>query len=64
MVLEGTSDVTVVGNLFSSVRPKALTVKGGPSRGVLFGNNVLVDVSGDHKKLEASLVKDNLEAGR
>jgi hypothetical protein len=64
MVLESTNDVTVVGNLFSSVRPKALTVKGEPSRGVLFSNNVLVDVSSDHKKLEASIVKDNLEAGR
>jgi hypothetical protein len=64
MVLEGTSDVTVVGNLFSSVRPKALTVKGTPSKGVLFSNNVLVDVTSDHKKLKASIVKDNLDAGR
>jgi len=60
MVLEGTSDVTVVGNLFSSVRPKALTIKGQPSKRVLFGDNVLVDVSSDHKKLDSSLVKDNL----
>ena len=64
MVLEGTSDVTVVGNLFSSVRPKALTVKGRPSKGVLFSDNVLVDVTSDHKKLRASIVKDNLDAGR
>jgi len=61
MVLEGTSDVTVVGNLFSSVRPKALTIKGEQSKRVLFSDNVLVDVSSDHKKLDASLVKDNLE---
>ncbi len=64
MVFESTSDVTVAGNLFSSVRPKALTIKGKPSKGVLFSDNVLVDVSSDHTKLEASLVKDNLEAGR
>ncbi len=66
MVLEATSDVTVVGNLFSSVRPKALTVKGRPkpTKGVLFSNNVLVDVTSDHKKLKASIVKDNLDAGR
>ena len=64
MVLEGTSDVTVVGNLFSSVRPKALTIKGRPSKRVLFGDNVLVDVSSDHEKLDASLVKDNLEVTR
>jgi hypothetical protein len=64
MVLEGTSDVTVVGNLFSSVRPKALTIKGQPSKSVVFNDNVLVDVSSDHKKLDSSLVKDNLETGR
>ena len=64
MVLEGTSDVTVVGNLFSSVRPKALTIKGQPSKNVLFSDNVLVDVSSDHKKLDASLVKDNLGTTR
>ncbi|MDT8302008.1 MAG: right-handed parallel beta-helix repeat-containing protein [Sedimentisphaerales bacterium] len=64
MVLEGTSDVTVVGNLFSSVRPKALTIKGPPSKRVLFSDNVLVDVSSDHEKLDASLVKDNLEVAR
>jgi len=64
MVLEGTSDVTVVGNLFSSVRPKALTIKGRPSKRVLFSDNVLVDVSSDHKKLDSSLVKDNLEVAR
>ena len=64
MVLDGTSDVTVVGNLFSSVRPKALTIKGKPSKRVLFSDNVLVDVSSDHKKLGSSLVKDNLEVAR
>jgi hypothetical protein len=64
MVLDGTSDVTVVGNLFSGVRPKALTVKGKQSKRVLFSDNVLVDVSSDHKKLDSSLVKDNLEVGR
>ena len=64
MVLEGTSDVTVVGNLFSSVRPKALTIKGQTSKRILFSDNVLVDVSSDHKKLDASLVEDNLEVAR
>lgn len=64
MVLNSTSDITVVGNLFSSVQPKALTIKGTPSECVLFTNNVLVDVDSDHKKLGTSLVKDNLEAER
>jgi hypothetical protein len=61
MVLNGTSDVTVVGNLFSSVRPKALTIEGKPSKYVLFADNVLTDVASDHNKLDISLVKDNLE---
>jgi parallel beta-helix repeat protein len=64
MVLNGTSDVTVVGNLFSSVRPKAITVEGEPSESVLFADNVLVDVASDHNKLDASLVKDNLQTER
>jgi hypothetical protein len=64
MVLEGTSDVAIVGNLFSSIRPKALAIKGEPSKCVVFTDNVLVDVTSDHKKLEASIVKDNFESGR
>jgi hypothetical protein len=61
MVLSGTSDITVVGNLFSSVRPKALAIKGNTSNKVLFADNVLIDVASDHEKLEASLVEDNLQ---
>ena len=61
MVLEGTTDITIVGNLFSSVRPKALSLKGKPSRRVIFSNNVLTDVESDHRKLVDSLIKDNLE---
>ncbi len=61
MVLNGTSGIAVTGNLFSSLRPKALTVEGRASKHVLFSDNVFVDTAGDHKKLEASLVKDNLE---
>ena len=60
MVLDGTSGITVVGNLFSGVRPKALTAKGKPSTAIVFTDNVLIDTSSDHKKLGASLVKDNL----
>jgi len=60
MVLNGTSGIAVAGNLFSGVRPKALTVEGQASKHVLFSDNVLVDTAGDDKKLEASLVKDNL----
>jgi len=62
MVVEGTSDITVVGNMFSGVRPKALTIEGEPSKRVLFTNNVLTDAESDHSELDSSsLVKDNLE---
>jgi hypothetical protein len=64
MVLEGTSYVTIVGNLFSSVRPKALTVKGEQSEYVLFSDNVLVDVDSEHWKLGLSVVEDNLGTTR
>jgi len=62
IILNGTSDIAIVGNLFSSVRPKALTVEGKQSNRVLFTDNVLTDVTSDHQKLNASLVKDNLES--
>ena len=61
MVLNGTSGVAITGNLFSGLRPKALSLEGPASRHVLFSNNVFVDTAGDHKKLETSIVKDNLE---
>ena len=64
MVLEGTTDITIVGNLFSSVRPKALGLKGRPSRRIIFSNNILTDVESDHRKLADSLIKDNLEPGK
>ena len=62
MVLKGTSDIAVVGNLFSSIRPKALAVEGKANKSVLFAGNVLTDSASDHKKLDASLVSDNLES--
>lgn len=61
VVLNGTSGVALTGNLFSGLRPKALSLEGPASKHVLFSDNVFVDTAGDHKKLENSLVKDNLE---
>jgi hypothetical protein len=60
ITLEGTSNVTVSGNLFSSVEPKAVALKGKPSRGILFANNVLVDVASDHTQLQKSSIGNNL----
>lgn len=62
MIVCGTSDIVISGNVFSSVRPKALTVEGEPTKRVVFTNNVLTDAESDHTKLDASsLVNDNLE---
>jgi len=61
MVLNGTSGVAVTGNLFSGLRPRALSLEGAASKHILFSDNVLVDTTGDQEKLEASLVKDNLD---
>ncbi len=59
--LEGTTDVTLSGNLFSSVRPKAVQVVGPPSKRVLFGDNVLTDTTSDHEKLTDGVIGKNLD---
>jgi parallel beta-helix repeat protein len=60
MKLEGATDVTVSGNLFASVRPKALSASGDPSKRVLFGDNVITDAESDHDRLQESAVGTNL----
>lgn len=62
LVLEGTSDVAVSGNLLSGVTPKALAVEEGPSRRILFSGNVLTDVESDHANLPDSVSTGNLES--
>lgn len=62
MIIVGTSDVVISGNVFSGVKPKALAVEGEPGRRIVFTDNVLTDVESDHAKLDdSSLVNDNLE---
>ncbi len=62
MIIVGTSDVAITGNVFSGVKPKALAVEGGQSKRIVFSDNVLTDVESDHTKLDnSSLVSDNLE---
>jgi hypothetical protein len=60
LVLEGSSDIGIAGNVFAGVRPKALAVEGKPSRRVLFAGNLLTDTTSDHAKLEAAVVETNL----
>ena len=61
MILDGTSGITVTGNLFSGLRPKALSLKGPASKYVLFSDNVLVDTTGEQEELKDSIVQDNLQ---
>ena len=60
IVFEGTTDICVVGNLISSVRPKALELKGEPSERVNFSGNVITDAQSDQASLKNSIVKNNL----
>jgi len=62
MVLEGTSDVGIVGNMFSDVQPGALELKGKPSSRINFSANILIGRESDHKELEGSVVENNLES--
>jgi hypothetical protein len=61
LTLEGTADVAVVGNLFSSVAPRALATEGRPSARVLFSSNVLRNAGSDADQCRNSLVEGNLE---
>jgi hypothetical protein len=60
MVLEGTSDICVVGNLFSSVRPKAIEARGQASERVNVSGNVFTDTQTDQAALKKSIVGNNL----
>ena len=60
IVFEGTTDICVVGNLISSVRPKALELKGEPSERVNFSGNVITDAQSDQENLKNSIVENNL----
>ncbi len=60
LVLRGTSDVVLSGNLFAGVGPKAIGVEGEPSRRVLVSGNVLTEVESDHARLRDSKTGENL----
>ena len=47
LVLDSTKHITVTGNLFSGLRPKAVELRGDKSQGVVFANNVIVDAESD-----------------
>src|SRR5262245_12030454 len=61
IVLAGTSDIAISGNVFSGLSTKALTWKGEAPQRILFSNNVLTDVQSDHGQLDKTAVSGNLE---
>jgi hypothetical protein len=61
VVLKGTSDVTLSGNLFSGLTTKAVTLDKPESSRVLFSGNVLTEVESDHGELPKSAISGNLE---
>ncbi len=60
LILNGTHDVTIVGNLFAGLRPTAVTVQDESSR-IVFADNVLTDTISQSDKMDDSLIQDNLE---
>lgn len=49
LLLENSSHVTITGNVFAGLRPKAVTVEG-ETEGIVFAHNVLVDTESDLKE--------------
>ena len=62
VTLEGANDLVISGNVFASVKPKAVETRGAPSSRVLFGNNLLRDVESDHGNLVDSINSATLPA--
>lgn len=60
ITLESTSHISLTGNVFASVKPKAIELKGEGASGVTFVGNVLVDVESDHEGLKKSAIGSNI----
>lgn len=61
LILEKTRDITITGNGFSSVRPKAIAVTE-PTENVLVDGNVFTDVEADLEKLSTNAKGTNLNS--
>lgn len=60
IVLDGTRDIAITGNLFSGLTSKALALSGQPSQRILFSGNVLTEVESDDAQLPAETHPSNL----
>lgn len=61
VVLEGTQDLVINGNVFSGLTAKAIATTGEPTRRVIFTGNLLRDVESDHQSLVESVIANNIE---
>ena len=61
VVLKGTSDIALSGNVFSGLTSKAVTLDKPESSRVLFSGNVLTETASDHGELPKSAAGGNLE---
>ena len=61
LVLESTSHIGIVGNMFSDVQPGPIELRGQPSQRVNFSGNVLIGGKSDHRELINSVIENNLE---
>ena len=59
LVLNGTRDIAVVGNVFAGVGPRPIAVEGKTTR-VNVTANVFQDVESDHNSLADSVIGDNI----
>jgi hypothetical protein len=50
LVLEGTNDIVISGNVFSGLRPKAMEMRGPKSEGLIIANNRVVNSESDLKQ--------------
>jgi hypothetical protein len=60
IVLDSTSSIAISGNIFSSTTTTAVELRGKPTVGVVFGNNVLTDVESDHTNLKGAAIANNV----
>ncbi len=61
VLLEGTRDITLTGNVFSGLTEKAVTLGGEPSERIVFTGNVLVGVETDVQGLNPAMTNTNLQ---
>lgn len=60
--LDGTTDISLTGNVFASLQPKAIELTAAKTRRVAVTGNVLTDVADDRGQLHDSAIGSNVEA--